>query len=57
MRVVGLATLGPLRAVIAQVVEHVLGKNEVNSANLFNGSQGVKKGKNKYAEVVVLVGP
>jgi hypothetical protein len=25
-------------AVIAQVVEHVLGKNEVNSANLFNGS-------------------
>src|SRR3989344_7870229 len=25
-------------AVIAQVVEHALGKGEVNSANLFNGS-------------------
>lgn len=26
-------------AVIAQVVEHVLGKNEVISANLINGSR------------------
>ncbi len=33
--------IGPIRAVIAQVVEHDIGNIEVNSANLFNGSKGV----------------
>ncbi len=38
-----LCTFGPLRAVIAQVVEHYLGKIKVNSASLFNGSQWMNR--------------
>jgi cytosine/uracil/thiamine/allantoin permease len=32
------STIAFVIAVIAQVVEHIHGKNEVNSASLFNGS-------------------
>ena len=42
-------------AVIAQVVEHVLGKNEVIGANPINGSLG-RRPRARPADVAVLVG-